>query len=70
MNSKKQYTAPELTVISFKVEQGFTNSSVSSTFNFFQDLSQNSANQSYNSQCQQNWSNGNGDGGSYFGSGW
>lgn len=68
MNSKKQYTAPELTVISFKVEKGFTNSSVSSTFNFFQDLSQNSADQHYNSQCQQNWSNGDGD--SYFGSGW
>ena len=36
MESKKEYTAPELTVVTFKVEQGFNGSSVALAIpNFF-----------------------------------
>ena len=47
MNTKKEYVAPTLTVVTFKVEQGFT---ASTEFCLFQDILLN-----YNNQAQENW---------------
>ena len=64
MNTKKEYIAPELTVVTFKAEQGYA----SSGFRLVQDFSlfEQDDNSNYNSQAQENW---NDDGGA-FGSGW
>lgn len=53
-NDKKQYSAPELTVVSFHVERGFTLSNqAASTFHmFFQDETPTTG---YNAQSQQLW---------------
>ena len=56
MEIKKQYIAPELTVVTFKVEQGFTASSPTgfestSLIDFF-TLTQEA---DYNDQAQENW---------------
>ena len=37
MNTKKEYTKPELTVVSFKVERGFTASNPVEVMRFWQD---------------------------------
>ena len=50
MNTKKEYIAPTLTVVTFKVEQGFAASSVFHFQLFNEDNSDN-----YNSQAQENW---------------
>lgn len=50
MNTKKEYTAPTLTVVTFKVEQGFTASSEIHLQLFHEDH-----NSDYNSQAQENW---------------
>ena len=55
--NKKKYIKPELTVVSFKTEQGFA-SSGSITFTIEQ-------NELYNEQCQEKWT----DGGNLFGNG-
>lgn len=49
MNTKKEYVAPTLTVVTFKVEKGFA----SSEFRLFQDLQL--FNEDYNDQAQENW---------------
>lgn len=51
MNEKKQYVAPELTVVSFKVEMGFSGSGTEkiSLFHYLED------NDYYNAQNQENW---------------
>lgn len=51
MNEKKQYVAPQLTVVSFKVEMGFSGSAVEklSLFHFLE------VNDYYNAQNQENW---------------
>lgn len=46
---KKEYVAPTLTVVTFKVEQGFA----SSGFRLFQDLQLFDGD--YNDQAQENW---------------
>ena len=65
METKKEYIAPTLTVVSFKVEQGYSGSAEFSLFQDFQLLRLND-DDDYNSQAQEIWSEDN----SYFGSGW
>ena len=52
MKTKENYIAPELTVVTFKVEQGFTASGngMQSLISLFIQ-----AEPEYNSQAQQNW---------------
>lgn len=66
MNTKKEYVAPTLTVVTFKVEQGFT---ASTEFRLFQDfqLFNEDYESRYNDQAQENWTT---DQNNYFGSGW
>lgn len=54
MNTKKEYVAPTLTVVTFKVEQGFA---ASTEFRLFQDfqLFNEDYNNYYNNQAQENW---------------
>ncbi len=61
MNTKKEYVAPTLTVVTFKVEQGFT---ASTEFCLFQDLLL--FNDHYNEQAQEKWTVSDND----FGSDW
>ena len=49
---KRTYIAPELTVVSFKIEQGFATSGTC-TMHLFQDLTE--FNDGYNASGQQNW---------------
>lgn len=65
METKKEYIAPTLTVVSFKVEQGYSGSAEFRLFQDFQLLRLND-DDDYNSQAQEIWSEDN----SYFGSGW
>ena len=53
MKTKEKYIAPELTVVTFKVEQGFNASGqgVQSLISLFCIQTE----QDYNSQAQQNW---------------
>lgn len=53
-NDKKQYSAPELTVVSFRIEQGFgISDEAASTFHmFFLDETPTTG---YNAQSQQLW---------------
>jgi len=51
METKKTYIAPQLTVVSFKAEQGYSLSAVSS-MRLFQDASLDAI---YNSNNQENW---------------
>ena len=68
-NDKKQYSAPELTVVSFHVERGFTLSDeAASTFHmFFLDETPTTG---YNAQSQQNWAAEQTPGGNIFGDTW
>jgi hypothetical protein len=50
--NKKEYIAPILTVVTFKVEQGYATSYQSTTF---LDLFTIEATQDYNDQAQENW---------------
>lgn len=59
MENKKQYIAPELTVVTFKVEQGFYGSNQQSIISLFSILPE----QNYNQQAQENWQ----ESGNYFG---
>lgn len=59
MNTKKEYVAPTLTVVTFKVEQGFASSEI----RLFQDLQLFNG---YNDQAQENWTEDN----NSFGNGW
>ena len=54
METKKTYIAPQLTVVSFKAEQGYSLSTVSS-MRLFQDASLDAINDDYNSSNQENW---------------
>ncbi len=54
METKKTYIAPQLTVVSFKAEQGYSLSAVSS-MRLFQDASLDAINDDYNSSNQENW---------------
>lgn len=54
METKKTYIAPQLTVVSFKAEQGYSLSGVSS-MRLFQDASLDAINDDYNSSNQENW---------------
>ena len=65
MNTKKEYIAPTLTVVSFKMEQGYAMSSV----RLFQDLilfGDDYDDDYYNTQAQEIWEEDD----NYFGSGW
>lgn len=65
MNTKKEYVAPTLTVVTFKVEQGFA---ASTEFRLFQDfqLFYEDYDDDYNNQAQENWTEQD----NYFGNGW
>jgi hypothetical protein len=54
METKKTYIAPQLTVVSFKAEQGYSLSAASS-MRLFQDASLDAINDDYNSSNQENW---------------
>ena len=54
METKKTYIAPQLTVVSFKAEQGYSLSGAS-TMRLFQDASLDAINDDYNSSNQENW---------------
>ncbi len=54
METKKTYIAPQLTVVSFKAEQGYSLSAVSS-MRLFQDASLDAINDDYNPNNQENW---------------
>ena len=54
MKTKKEYKAPELTVVTFKVEKGYASSNML-TFSMEQD-------ELYNEQCQEKWT----EAGSFF----
>ena len=54
METKKNYIAPQLTVVSFKAEQGYSLSSVS-TMRLFHDAELDIIN-NYNEYNQENWS--------------
>ena len=64
--NKRQYIAPGLTVVTFKVEQGFNASSNSTGYNptSFLDMFTLTQEENYNAQAQENWN----DGGNVFGS--
>lgn len=66
---KRTYIAPVLTVVSFKVEQGFTVSSVSEncTMRLFQNAELDIIDNGYNASGQQNWSQ---EGNHFFGNDW
>ena len=70
MKSKKQYIAPELTVVSFRTERGYALSGSERglfDLNFLQlDMSDESYS-GYNAQGQQTWATADD---SYFGSAW
>ena len=53
METKKQYLAPELTVVTFKVETGFTASGGVDEIMLINDIY---LNDDYNAQSQENWS--------------
>ena len=63
MSQKKQYIAPELTVVSFKMEKGYA---ASGEEPFIQRLLFGGSADGYNSQGQEEWSTDN----STFGSSW
>lgn len=64
MDTKKEYIAPNLTVVSFKMEQGYAVSDV----RLFQDfiLFNEDYDDKYNTQSQEIWESG----GNYFGETW
>lgn len=65
---KRTYIAPDLTVVSFKIEQGFTVSDIStSSMRLFQDARFDEIDNGYNASGQQNWSQ---EGNHFFGNGW
>lgn len=53
MENKREYTAPVLTVVSFKAEKGYAGSGVFATMDLFHDLEE--LDDNYNSQNQENW---------------
>ena len=57
MNTRKQYSAPELTTVTFRVENGFTGSNTA-LFNSFRisKLLQETVAPGYGDNFQQNWS--------------
>lgn len=55
---KKQYLAPELTVVTFKIEHGFTNSSTGYQSTQMLDMFLLQSNEDYNDQAQENWHDG------------
>lgn len=55
---KKQYLAPELTVVTFKIEQGFTASSTGYQSTQMLDMFLIQSNEDYNDQAQENWHDG------------
>lgn len=59
---KKQYLAPELTVVTFKIEQGFTVSSTGYQSTQMLDMFLLQSDEDYNDQAQENWH----DGGDFF----
>ena len=65
METKKNYIAPQLTVVSFKAEQGYSLSSVS-TMRLFHDAELDIIN-NYNEYNQENWHQGSSN---IFGSTW
>ena len=67
---KKQYIAPLLTVVSFRVEKGYAESGVlSTTMNLFHEVEL--PNDYYNAQNQENWTEYNdGNGSSNLFGGW
>jgi hypothetical protein len=65
MKSKRQYIAPELTVVSFRTERGYALSGAPDRSIF--DFSLFEPEEGYNSQSQQNWYE---EDESFFGSGW
>ena len=64
MDTKKEYIAPKLTVVSFKMEQGYAVSGV----RLFQDqiLLIDDYDEKYNMHAQEKWESG----GNYFGETW
>ena len=67
MKTKKDYIAPQLTVVSFKIEQGFAQSGGVS-LRLFQDISLDYAiDDNYNDYNQENWHQGSSN---IFGSSW
>ena len=66
METKKTYIAPQLTVVSFKAEQGYSLSAVSSML-LFQDANLDAINDDYNDNNQENWNPGSSN---IFGSSW
>ena len=69
MKTKKDYIAPQLTVVSFKIEQGFAQSGEVS-LRLFQDAELDIINNNYNDYNeynQENWHQGSSN---IFGSGW
>ena len=63
---KRTYIAPMLTVVSFKIEQGFATSGTC-TMRLFQDADMAEINNDYNASGQENWYQ---DGNNLFGNGW
>lgn len=55
---KKQYLAPELTVVTFKIEHGFINSSTGYQSTQMLDMFLLQSNEDYNDQAQENWHDG------------
>ena len=68
METKKEYIAPTLTVVSFKVEHGYAASGLGLSLRLFQDqiLFDQDFNPSYNTQAQEMWEEED----DYFGYGW
>lgn len=54
-NNKRPYEAPQLTVVSFKVEQGFAGSGVLSSLMFWENSEQDNME---NYETQDNWHSG------------
>ena len=57
METNRQYIAPTLTVVTFKVEQGFAGSNNPTGYNStsFLDMFLLQSNNDYNDQAQENW---------------
>lgn len=67
-NDKKQYSAPELTVVSFRIEQGFGISD--NKFHMILPGEITEGGNTYNNQGQQNWAAEQTPGGNIFGDTW
>ncbi len=69
METKKEYIAPTLTVVSFKMEHGYAASGLTNNLRLFLDQFEIDGNLApgYNSYAQQKWED---EGDGYFGSGW